>query len=197
MTKARDGSGGSAKTLQEQEAEWDQESLSALRSLGLGWERRRVVGLKIESGKYRREDTYVLKDTHSDRVEVVTDPNAVPSWIKKRSERHARPGRRTPWETAHELYGLDRPYEPDEFTQRLQTPKERPWLEPTIHDYQPETVVDALRRLAADSSPQAPSRWHSPLRAQLIADGLIRVIVGVDGLWVGDILTASGRKMIR
>lgn len=99
----------------------------------------------------------------------------MPRWI---DTAQAKVGRPRPSMSAHlaELPRLPKP----------PRPKHQPFQ---------ETEGQALARLAADSK-SSPSRWASPWRSSLIERGLVQVLVGDDGLWIGDILTASGRDEI-
>jgi hypothetical protein len=54
------------------------------------------------------------------------------------------------------------------------------------------TLKEDLARLADG----APQRWFSPRRRQLLADGMIEIVRGMDGLWQGDRITDAGRKAL-
>lgn len=73
----------------------------------------------------------------------------------------------------------------------------RPWLKRHPTDYPPAhecNVRDELLRLGSSDRPVV---WHSPIRDQLIRDGLIVRCYDAVGLWVGDRLTDAGARAVR
>ncbi len=86
-----------------------------------------------------------------------------------------------------------RPERPDPIRRERETlerrEKTRPWLLPPMS---PTTVEAELARLLG----QTPQHWTSPLRRQLLAEGLIEITLDGDGKWTGDRLTQLGRTRL-
>src|SRR4051812_1942233 len=58
----------------------------------------------------------------------------------------------------------------------------------------PETISQALARLAAHATPQL---WTCSIRDELVRDGYVEITVGEDGRWTGDQITEAGRLRLR
>jgi hypothetical protein len=122
-------------------------------------------------------------------------PTPSPAWIKRRKDHESRialaakPSPR-PAMSAR----LERDLSAEVFYSSVKQARATKPKLPPCERWWTDTWEGELARL--DASPEQPCRWHSPLRLELARHGLVEIVTGEDGKWLGDRITMAGRSRI-
>lgn len=114
---------------------------------------------------------------------------ATPKWIAGQAAK-ARPAPRT---LMDHMAGLN-----DAKALGRLKPVVRPWLLPSPHDYPPASQCDPMRELKRFPLAK-PSPCYSPMRADLMRDGLVALVYEDKPPWrcLGYVVTDAGRRALK